>query len=83
MLWLEDGTFHDLSKMAIDPVCGMAVRQEHGPHYRHDGLTWWFCSTDCRDEFARQPGVFVANYQRSGERTVARPQGLSSTDLDL
>ena len=60
VLWLEDGTFHDLSEMTVDPVCGMAVRQENGPHYRHDGVTFWFCSPRCREEFAASPDQFLA-----------------------
>ena len=59
VLWLEDGTFKDLERMTIDPVCGMAVAQDHGPHYRHEGTTWWFCSTQCRDEFATTPERFT------------------------
>ena len=61
ILWLEDGTFKDLQRMALDPVCGMAVTQsDDGPHYRFDGDTWWFCSTTCRDEFASDPDRFAA-----------------------
>jgi putative ABC transport system ATP-binding protein len=59
VLWLEDGTFKDLERMTTDPVCRMAVAQDHGPHYRHDGITWWFCSSECREEFATQPQHFV------------------------
>jgi putative ABC transport system ATP-binding protein len=59
VLWLEDGTFKDLERMTIDPVCGMAVAQDRGPHYRHDGVTYWFCSTECRDEFATDPEHFI------------------------
>jgi putative ABC transport system ATP-binding protein len=65
VLWLEDGTFKDLERMTIDPVCGMAVAQDRGPHYRYDGTTYWFCSTECRDEFATDPDHFIL------ERTVA------------
>ena len=59
VLWLEDGTFKDVSRMATDPVCGMAVAQEDGPHYQHEGTTWWFCSPACRDEFASTPERFT------------------------
>jgi len=53
ILWLEDGTFRELATMATDPVCGMAVATdlERSPHLQHDGQTWWFCSTTCRDEY--------------------------------
>jgi putative ABC transport system ATP-binding protein len=60
ILWLEDGTFKDLARMTIDPVCGMAVAQsDTAPHYRLDGHTWWFCSTACRDEFTANPVKFT------------------------
>jgi putative ABC transport system ATP-binding protein len=54
VLWLEDGAFRELSAMATDPICGMAVTadQDRTDHLRRDGETWWFCSTNCRDEFA-------------------------------
>jgi putative ABC transport system ATP-binding protein len=53
VLWLEDGTFRELSTMATDPICGMAVTadQHTSIHLRRDAQTWWFCSTNCRDEF--------------------------------
>ena len=66
VLWLEDGTFKDVSRMTVDPVCGMAVAQQGGPHYQHDGTTWWFCSPACRDEFAADPTHF-AQRLRAGE----------------
>jgi YHS domain-containing protein len=56
----------DLERMTIDPVCGMSVAQNQGPHYRHEGTTWWFCSTQCRDEFAADPEKFV----RDGTSTL-------------
>jgi ABC-type lipoprotein export system ATPase subunit/YHS domain-containing protein len=59
VLWLEDGTFKDLERMTIDPVCGMAVAQDQGPHYQHDGSVWWFCSIACRDEFVIRPEHFT------------------------
>lgn len=53
VLWLEDGTFRELSNMAIDPICGMAVTAdtEQTLHLQRDGQTWWFCSSACRTEF--------------------------------
>ena len=59
VLWLEDGEFKDVSRMASDPVCGLAVAQEDGPHYRHDGQTYYFCSPACRDEFTAAPDHFL------------------------
>jgi YHS domain-containing protein len=53
------GTFTDVARMTIDPVCDMAVTQGDGPHYQYGGRTWWFCSTGCREEFAADPGRFA------------------------
>ena len=44
--------------MATDPVCGMAVETGDNLHYQHNGKTWWFCSTHCRDEFDADPRRF-------------------------
>jgi putative ABC transport system ATP-binding protein len=58
VLWLEDGTFRELSAMTIDPVCKMAVERTDNPHLKLHGEVWWFCSTHCRDEFAADPARF-------------------------
>jgi len=66
VLWLEDGQFRSMSEMASDPVCGMAVEREGTAHYRHDGQTYYFCSTACREEFATAP----ENYLHRTEHAV-------------
>lgn len=54
VLWLEDGTFRELTAMAVDPICHMAVTADQNTtiHLELHGQTWWFCSTNCRDEFS-------------------------------
>ncbi|QYG94231.1 ATP-binding cassette domain-containing protein [Iamia sp. SCSIO 61187] len=52
VLWLEDGEFTELERMAIDPVCGMAVDRTSSSRLQEDGGEWWFCSDACRDDFA-------------------------------
>jgi putative ABC transport system ATP-binding protein len=64
VLWLEDGTFKDLARMTTDPVCGMAVAENEGPHYHLDGVTWRFCSPQCREEFVASPARFVVRATR-------------------
>ena len=59
LLWLEDGRFRELAAMTTDPVCQMAVETGDSPHLDHDGRTWWFCSTHCRDEFNADPDRFL------------------------
>lgn len=60
VLWLEDGALRTTTTMTTDPVCGMTVEREEAPHFRHNGNTYWFCATDCREEFAANPDYFLA-----------------------
>ena len=59
VLWLEDGRFAQLSTMDVDVVCGMAVAEGSEWHRRHEGRTWWFCGSTCRDDFAADPDRYV------------------------
>lgn len=53
VLWLEDGKFKEISKMATDPTCGMKIEQKvENPHLVVDGETYYFCSEGCKQEFA-------------------------------
>lgn len=70
VLWLEDGELRSISEMATDPVCGMAVDRDGGPHYRHDGQTYFFCSAPCREEFAAEPERFRARSSRPPEEVT-------------
>lgn len=52
VLWLEDGQFKQISEMAVDPVCGMAVERESAAaRLERGGVTYYFCSRGCRAEF--------------------------------
>ncbi|VFJ13966.1 heavy metal translocating P-type ATPase [Candidatus Nitrosocosmicus franklandus] len=38
--------------MAKDPICGMFVEEEESSiHYKKDGITYYFCSSQCLNEF--------------------------------
>lgn len=51
----------DASGTALDPVCGMRVAVAPATvRYEHDGVTWYFCGTGCRQAFADDP----LGYQR-------------------
>jgi xanthine dehydrogenase accessory factor len=41
---------------AVDPVCGMTVAVAGAPTTVRDGVTWYFCSVGCRDQFERTGG---------------------------
>ena len=46
---------------AIDPVCGMQVRESEAPaRTRHDGVTYFFCADRCRERFVANPERFTA-----------------------
>jgi len=45
----------------IDPVCGMAVVTDKlAEHYEHNGKTYYFCSSDCREQYEASPLDFEA-----------------------
>jgi xanthine dehydrogenase accessory factor len=41
---------------AVDPVCGMTVAVAGAPTAVRDGVTWYFCSIGCRDQFETTGG---------------------------
>jgi len=46
---------------AIDPVCGMTVEEADAPAKAdHDGTTYYFCSSDCREEFEANPQDYAS-----------------------
>ncbi len=53
ILWLEDGKFKKIGKVAIDPVCEMAV-EKTDVFVRSKGKTYYFCSQGCKKEFLRK-----------------------------
>jgi uncharacterized protein len=57
---------------ARDPVCGMTVDRRAGnPTSNHAGRTWFFCSTQCKARFDKQPGEFSS---RSRGAASAHPR---------
>ncbi|MDP8975250.1 MAG: YHS domain-containing protein [Actinomycetota bacterium] len=46
---------------AIDPVCGMTVDDSDAPEkLDHEGTTYYFCSSDCRQEFEANPADYAS-----------------------
>jgi len=64
VLWLEDGRFKDMARLARDPVCGMSV-EESTISATHDGRTFHFCSNGCRREFLEDPPRFTARERQT------------------
>jgi len=46
----------------IDPVCGMELEgsMDKLEQIEHDGATYYFCSTDCRERFEAAPEDFIS-----------------------
>jgi putative ABC transport system ATP-binding protein len=51
VLWLEDGRFKDIGRLARDPNCGMAIEPDQSHPLTREGHTYYFCSAGCRREF--------------------------------
>ncbi len=43
----------------IDPVCGTEVTAESEWTAEYEGVTFYFCSQDCRDKFIEEPGKYL------------------------
>jgi Cu+-exporting ATPase len=45
---------------AVDPVCGMSVvKAKAAASYEYKGTTYYFCSTGCKDAFAKDPEKYI------------------------
>ena len=46
---------------AVDPVCGMTVVKANAKAtYDYKGTTYYFCSTGCKESFAKEPEKYLA-----------------------
>ena len=73
VLWLEDGQFKTVQALARDPVCGMLIDPAEAPaSIEHDGVTLYFCSQGCRDEFLTEGGTPVGYSEAPPAKEVIR-----------
>ena len=51
--------------MVTDPVCGMKIEPEMA-HSRleYEGVTLYFCSSNCEEEFKRNPEKYLSKIKR-------------------
>ena len=50
---------------AVDPVCGMTVQATPASYpLAHDGVTYYFCCTNCRRRFAQDPAAYATRETR-------------------
>jgi Cu+-exporting ATPase len=51
---------------ARDPICGMMVETRGAAGTTvYEGITYYFCSEDCFDQFEREPARFAAGGRQS------------------
>ena len=51
----------------VDPMCGMKLPVGHARDWAdHEGVTYYFCSTVCREQFVREPRKYLV-----GEKVVS------------
>ena len=67
---------HDAAPIR-DPVCGMTVAPDAGnPTAQHDGRTYHFCSSKCRDKFMADPAHYLSGAHKD---TKPVPKGTQYT----
>src|SRR5205085_9743305 len=56
---------------ARDPVCGMSVDPARTPHRaEHDGQSYFFCGTRCRERFIAEPARYVSEKPMQEQATA-------------
>ena len=69
---------------AVDPVCGMTVvKASAKATFDYKGATYYFCSTGCKEAFAKEPEKYLKAKQAKPEeakaaQTCAMKQGTAS-----
>jgi YHS domain-containing protein len=62
---------------AIDPVCGMTVVKANAKAtFDYKGTTYYFCSTGCKESFAKEPEKYLkAQQAKAGEAAAPAQKG--------
>src|SRR5436190_3464809 len=59
------------AESARDPVCGMSVDPARTPHSaEHDGQSYFFCGTRCRERFIAEPTRYVSEKPMQEQATA-------------
>jgi YHS domain-containing protein len=62
---------------AIDPVCGMTVVKANAKAtYDYKGTTYYFCSTGCKEAFAKEPDKFLKAEQAKAPAAASGHMGM-------
>jgi Cu(I)/Ag(I) efflux system membrane fusion protein len=73
----------DPATSEIDPVCGMSVdpgrARTAGQAMTHDGHAYYFCSTQCRELFGKNPAAYVTGRDRQERAPAATRAAAAAT----
>ena len=58
----------EVAGMAVDPVCGMDVREDVPDRSEYQGRTYYFCCRGCKVAFDREPRRYVEDEGGHGQR---------------
>ena len=62
------------SDTAVDLVCGMTVtKAKAAASFDYKGTTYYFCSTGCRDKFAKEPEKYIQAAEAQASAVNAQP----------
>jgi YHS domain-containing protein len=71
-------------KISRDPVCGMNVDEDsaraEGNVRQYKGKTYFFCSTGCRDQFAKTPERYLKSSPAAGKMPMNATDGKKAHD---
>ena len=76
VLALAAGAQQKSGDKALDPVCGMTVtKAKAAATYEYKGTTYYFCSTGCKDAFAKEPEKYLAKAEAKPGQPAAPMAG--------
>ncbi|HOW86876.1 MAG TPA: YHS domain-containing protein [Candidatus Aminicenantes bacterium] len=62
---------------AVDPVCGMTVVKANAKAtFDYKGATYYFCSTGCKEAFAKEPEKYLKARQAKAEEAKPAQMGM-------
>jgi P-type Cu+ transporter len=60
-----------MSNTQRDPVCGMEINtHDAADTSQHEGETYYFCSTNCKEKFEQNPQQYVKGQAQSAGRSA-------------
>jgi len=79
--------YRGVEVMAIDPVCGMTVKEEEAKgSLDYNGQTYYFCNPACLEKFKETPGKFLEKGSQTTDGIKRKPAvkgGLKSLGLPI